>query len=527
MTTPTYRPARLVGQAGLSRVQIGEWIDMAARRAPERACFVSAAGQRTFAEVRDRVHRLARGLQQMGMTPGDRVAILATDSPEYVETFLALVKIGAVAVPLNYRLSPAEIATLLRAAEASWIFVGDRYVPDVLRLQPDLPYLQHLVGFDGTPGTTGFADVLASGEDGDLREAYVADEDILVLAFTSGTTGLPKGVMQSHRMWKNMCSNAVLEYSFRPDELRYSASPLYHVAGLGLVLDAISRNATSLLVPQWDPAVLLPWFRKGLTGVFLVPTMISALLQQPGVAREDFATLRSVFYGAAPMSPDLLRSAMDMMNCDFYNGFGAGTEAGMQTVLRPEDHVRALAGHPHLLGSVGRPGFNIDLQIWDDDNKEVPIGTVGEIVTRSDMVMSGYFGQPEKTAEVIVDGWFKGGDLGYLDEEGYLYLAGRKDDMIIRGGENVYPIEIESVLAAYPGVAECAVVGAPDPFWGEIVRAHVALADGAQATPDDIQRFCRERLAKYKVPDQIRIHDEALPKNATGKVLRRLLREHK
>jgi fatty-acyl-CoA synthase len=508
----------------LSRVEIGQWIDMAARRSPNRACFISAAGPRSFAEVRDRIRSLALGLQRMGMAPGERVAILATDSPEWVEAFLALVKVGAVVVPLNYRLSPAEIATLLSAAEASWIFIGDRYVADVRDRQPDLPYLRHLIGLDGSPGTTAYDAVRALGADGEPHEEPTTDEDILALAFTSGTTGLPKGVLQSHRMWKNMCSNAVLEYGFRPDELRYSASPLYHVAGLGLVLDAISRSSTSLLVPQWDPAVLLPWFRKGLTGVFLVPTMISALLREPDVTPADFATLRSVFYGAAPMSPDLLRTAMEMMNCDFYNGFGAGTEAGMQTVLRPEDHVRALAGHPHLLGSVGRPGFNIDLQIWDEHNQEVPAGTVGEIVTRSDMVMSGYLGQPEKTAEVVVDGWFKGGDLGYLDDDGYLYLAGRKHDMIIRGGENIYPIEIETVLAAYPGVVECAVVGVPDAFWGETVRAHVTLADGARVTPADIRRFCRERLARYKVPDQIRIHTDPLPKNATGKVLRRLLR---
>jgi acyl-CoA synthetase (AMP-forming)/AMP-acid ligase II len=197
----------------------------------------------------------------------------------------------------------------------------------------------------------------------------------------------------------------------------------------------------------------------------------------------------------------------------------------MQTVLTPEDHLRALAGETHLLGSVGRPGYNIDLQIWDEDNNEVPVGTVGEIVTRSDMVMSGYYKQPEKTAEVIVNGWFKGGDLGYLDEQGYLYLAGRKNDMIIRGGENIYPIEIEETLAAFPGVLECAIVGTPDPFWGEIVKAHIVFAAGHTAGPEEIQDFCRARLAKYKVPDQVIIHAEGLPKNASGKILRRLLRE--
>jgi acyl-CoA synthetase (AMP-forming)/AMP-acid ligase II len=294
---------------------------------------------------------------------------------------------------------------------------------------------------------------------------------------------------------------------------------------MNLVFKMIVRGSTSLIIPQWDPARLLPWFRQGLTGVFLVPTMIAALLEQPDISPGDFKTLRGVFYGAAPMTPTLLVRAMEMMNCEFFNGFGAGTEAGMQTILTPEDHLRALAGQTHLLGSVGRPGYNIDLQIWDDDNNEVPVGTVGEIVTRSDLVMSGYYKQPEKTAEVIVNGWFKGGDLGYLDEHGYLYLAGRKDDMIIRGGENVYPIEIEETLAAYPGVFECAVVGVPDPFWGESVRAHIVMTDGHTATPEQIQDFCRQRLAKYKVPDHITIHPQGLPKNASGKILRRVLRE--
>lgn len=524
MTAQRTRPVSLTGRR-LSRIQIGEWIDMAAKRSPHAACFVTRSGSRTFAEVRDRVHRLARGLQEMGLAKGDRVAILDTDSPEYVETFLALFKLGAVAVPLNFRLSAAEITTLLRSAEASWAFVGDRYAAGVLAARDELEHLEHVVGFAGGEGTTPFGEVLSTGAAGTPVEAYVDDEDIVALAFTSGTTGLPKGVMQSHRMWKTMVSNAILEYRFLRDEFRYSASPLYHVAGLSLVLNAICRSSASLIVPQWDPAELLRWCRKGLTDVFLVPTMISALLREPDVAPGDFATLRSVFYGAAPMSPDLLTQAMAIMRCDFYNGFGAGTEAGMQTVLTPEDHVRALNGHPHLLRSVGRPGFNIDLQIWDSEGNELPAGQVGEIVSRSDMVMSGYHGQPERTAQVVSDGWFKGGDLGYLDEDGYLYLAGRKDDMIIRGGENVYPLEIETTLFAHPGVVECAVVGVPDPHWGETVRAHVVLAEGTEATPEDLREFCRARLAKYKVPDHIRIHREALPKNASGKVLHRLLRE--
>ncbi|GAA1864180.1 long-chain fatty acid--CoA ligase [Pseudonocardia ailaonensis] len=519
MTSARTRPAPLRGQT-FSGTRIGEWIDVTAHHDPTGTCFVTPAGRSTFAEVRDRVRLVAGGLQALGVRRGDRVALLATDSVEYVEALLALLKIGAVAVPLNFRLSRPEIRTLLEAAQATTILVGDRYVADVQAVRPELEYLDTLIGLEDSPGTLPYSEVRSTT----LEEVRVDDEDIVAVAFTSGTTGLPKGVMQSHRMWKTMCTNAVLEYRFLRGEFRYSASPLYHVAGFALVLKAIARGSASLLLPQWDPAALLPWFRAGLTDVFLVPTMINALVRQPGVSKEDFASLRSVFYGAAPMTPALLLRAMELMDCDFYNGFGAGTEAGMQSVLTPEDHLRALDGAPHLLESVGRPGWNIDIQIWDDRCQELPVGEVGEIVSRSDMVMSGYLGSPEKTAEVVVNGWFRGGDLGRFDEEGYLYLAGRKNDMIIRGGENVYPVEIETVLAEFPGLVECAVVGVPDEFWGESVRAHVVLAENTAAGPAELTAFCAERMARYKVPTEFRLHGGALPKNASGKILRRLLR---
>jgi acyl-CoA synthetase (AMP-forming)/AMP-acid ligase II len=228
------------------------------------------------------------------------------------------------------------------------------------------------------------------------------------------------------------------------------------------------------------------------------------------------------------MSPSLLRRAMDRFHCDFMNMFGAGTEAGLQTVLTPEDHRRALAGDEHLLGSIGKAGMGVVLRLCDPENDgelvDVADGEVGEIVTRADAVMSGYLGQPEETAKVLVDGWFRGGDLAWKDKEGYLYLNGRKKDMIIRGGENIYPVEIEHVLGAYPGVREVAVVGVPDEHWGEIVRAHVILEPGAALELDAVRAWCRARLAGYKVPAQFSL-DAEFPRNASGKVLKRELRE--
>jgi fatty-acyl-CoA synthase len=517
------RPEPLRGRP-LSHVTVGQWLDMTAARTPELRCLVLEDGSGcTFAEMRDRVDTVVRSLVHHGVRQGDRIAVLSTDRAEYVEVMLALLKMGVTSVPLNFRLAPGEVETLMRTARASWAFVSARYADVMASLQPRLPDLRCIVKFDGDAELPSYEQLLAGDPGGETPSFDVDEEDILTLAFTSGTTGLPKGVMQSQRMMKVTAWNGMIEYRFLRDEFRYSASPLYHVAGMGLVLKGVARGMTSLILPQWDPVKALVWIRKGLTGVFLVPTMINSLLQVPGVQKSDFATLRSVFYGAAPMSPNLLRRAMELMDCDFYNGFGAGTEAGMQTVLTPEDHVRALHEAPHLLGSIGRPGYSIDLQIWDDDGNEVPRGEVGEIVTRSDMVMSGYLGQPELTAQSVVNGWFRGGDLAWQDEDGYLYLAGRKSDMIIRGGENIYPVEIETVLSDHPSVLECAVVGVHDEHWGEIVRAFVTLRPGAGFDEDEVRSFCRTRLASYKVPAEFRVTVD-LPKNASGKILKRELR---
>jgi fatty-acyl-CoA synthase len=261
-----------------------------------------------------------------------------------------------------------------------------------------------------------------------------------------------------------------------------------------------------------------------LTACFMVPTMINTVVNLPGARGATYSGLRTILYGAAPMPPALLREAMDVFGCDFINAFGAGTEAGLQTVLTAADHRRAAAGEGHLLGSIGRAAFGVDLRICDPDLNDVPRGEVGEIVTRSDTVMSGYLRNPEATADSLKDGWFRAGDLAFMDEEGYLYLAGRRKDMIIRGGENVYPIEIETVLAEHAAILDVAIVGIPEPHWGEVVRACLVARPG-HSTPSaqELADHCRSHLARYKVPEQYVWMDE-LPRNASGKVLKRELR---
>ena len=290
------------------------------------------------------------------------------------------------------------------------------------------------------------------------------------------------------------------------------------------MLDHVKRGFTTLILPQFDDVTTLRWMQEGgLTGCFLVPTMIRRILDLPNVRHGDYSKFRSIIYGAAPMPPTLLTEAMEVFGCRFIQAFGASTEGGMQALLTSEDHVRALAGETHLLGSIGRPIAGVELRIVDAQDRDVAVGEVGEIITRSDAVMSCYLEMPEKTDEALRDGWFRAGDLARRDEEGFLYLAGRSKDMIIRGGENIYPIEIETVLMDLAGVASTAVVGRPDDYWGETVVAYLTVHEGVELDADTVRTHCKSRLAGFKVPEEFIIVPE-MPLNASGKILKRELR---
>lgn len=519
-----------IAQGSVRPIGAGEWLRLSAERFPTRDCFVFEADdgeviRHNFALTNSRVNKLADALTARGVSQGDRIVILATDSHRYMETLLASMKLGTCYVPLNYRLTPFEIQNLSDAAQAEWIFVSGRYIDTARKLRTTAGAAMRIVSFDGpAEGVVGFEEILAAGRDLE-QDVPSGDEVILGLAFTSGTTGLPKGVMQSQRMIKALVTNMMIDYGIGHDECRYSAAPLFHISGMGMVFMGVLRGYTNILAEQFDPVRVHDWLvAQRLTGCFMVPTMLSSLLNVPGIGEHDYGRLGSIIYGAAPMPPALLRRAMATFSCDFVQAFGAGTEAGLQTVLTPDDHRRAAAGEEHLLTSIGRPCTGVDLRLCDEDLQDVIPGEVGEIVTRSDTVMSGYLENPEATSRSMVKGWFRAGDLAWRDAEGFLYLAGRSKDMIIRGGENIYPIEIETVLGEHPAVAEIAVIGMPDSHWGEVVKACLVLRAGHEfPTDQDLVIHARRKLAGYKVP-RVFVWFEVLPRNASGKILKRDLR---
>ena len=468
------------------------------------------------------MNQLAHRLLERGLVAGDRIAVLSTDNHQFFETILMCTRTAITWVPLNVRLLEAELVQLLDRAAPKMLFVSDRYADLGRRLQSRLAGPAELVRYgSGDSGT--YEALLGGAEDSELG-TQVDPEATVCLAFTSGTTGLPKGVQQPLRMLANGAVGGIIDYEIADDDVRYAAAPMFHIAGVSYPLMCLARGISSMLLPQFDPQVVFEWLRDDrLTAAFLVPTMISTLLQLPGIREARYERLRCLIYGAAPMTPSLLRRAMDVFGCDFVQAFGAGTEAGTQCILTSHDHRRAAAGAEHLLGSIGRPGFGVELRIVDDDLRDVAVGEVGEIATRSSHQMTGYLGMPEETAAAFRGGWFRAGDLGRFDEDGYVYLAGRKKDMIVRGGENIFPIEVESVLMEHPDVVEVAVVGRPDEHWSEVVHAYVVRSRDALGEPE-LRELCRSRLAPYKVPAEFHFVDD-LPKNAAAKVLKRVLRD--
>jgi acyl-CoA synthetase (AMP-forming)/AMP-acid ligase II len=505
--------------ARLSATLPANWISLQARHQPGSPCLVMGDGAtRSFGEIAARVNRLARVLRARGIQTGDRIGILATDSADYMVLLMASMKIGSTYVPFNYRLTPAEIRVFAQRAQLTAFVTMSRYEEATAVVLEVSPQLKLLASFDVFGDLAVVADLIDAEPDASEVEVPTVPEDVISIMFTSGTTGKPKGVMQSMRMLEASTSAAVLDFGLQPGELRYTASPMFHAAGMGCVYYGIARGFASLILDQFDPGALLAWMQSGrLTGALLMPTMLRSLLQQPGVRDATYPNLRSIAYGGAPIDVALLRDAVQTFDCGFFNSFGAGTEAAGQSMFYPADHLRALAGEEHLLGSIGRPMYAVELRLCDDDLNDVPRGSVGEICTRSNSVMSGYLDDPERTAQAVVDGWFRAGDLAFMDDDGFLFLAGRKSDLIIRGGENVYPVEIEAVLNEHVSVHTAAVIGLPDIHWGEVVGAAIELASGHSLDADALAAFCRSRLAGYKVPIRF-IAVTELPRNINGKV---------
>jgi long-chain acyl-CoA synthetase len=469
----------------------------------------------TYAELDERSNRLAHALTAAGAGPGSRVAYLDRTAPEVVELLFAAAKIGAVIVPLNWRLAPRELAAIVEDACPPLVIAGGPYAEVAEQLVGGArlvvvgdAYEQWLAAHDtADPGGRGDAD------------------DVVVQMYTSGTTGVPKGVLTTHR---NLTAAAETSphWEFDADSISLTALPMFHIGGIGWTYLGLWNGATTILVSEFVPEAVLDTIeQRRVTNAVLVPTMLQMLTAVPGAAERDYSALRSIAYGASPITTPVLKATLRTFRCSLYGIYGLTETTGGVLQLDPADHD---PGGPreHLLRSAGRPMPWVELRVVDlATGADVDANEVGEVWLRAPNVMPGYFNRPAETAAALTgDGWLRTGDGGYLDDEGYLFLTDRIKDMVVSGGENVYPIEVEEALAQHPEVVDVAVIGVPDERWGETVKALVVRRPGAVVTAADLIAFARERLAGYKLPRSIEFVDD-LPRTPSGKVLKRELRE--
>lgn len=502
---------------------VTDMIVNAAKRFGTATSVTDGIRRHTFAETHARASKLAASLRARGLRPGDRVALLAENEIEYTEIQIACQRGGFVLVPLNYRLAAAELAYLIEDSTPSALIAGPGYADAAAALAVDRTF--HL-GDDGTGEP--YDTLVDAADDATAGPEAIgsADEFTLDVAapctilYTSGTTGRPKGaVLTNLALWSRQASFAV-EVGAPPGSTFLQCLPLFHIAS-NLGYHFTYTGSTNVLLTRFDADRFFDLLESERpTHILLVPTMINMLLNHPRIDDADFSSVDMVLYGASSIAPDLLTAAIDVMGCRFLQFFGM-TETSGCSILRPADHDPE--HHPEWLASCGTDAIGFETRVVDENDAEVDPGEMGEIVTRGPAVMSGYWGNQAASDEALRNGWMHTGDLGHRSTDGYIYITDRKKDMVLSGGENVYPREVEDVLYGHPDVFEVAVIGVPDERWGERVHAVVVAHDPGRADADSISRHARERLASYKVPRTYEFVD-ALPKNATGKILKTELR---
>lgn len=507
---------------------IGDYLGRRALYSPEKLALVDAGKQPplrlTYRQMNERANRFANWLQSAAhIKKGDRVAILARDGIEHLDSFFACGKLGAVHTALNWRLHGRELAALVEKTRPAVLLYSSEFTDNVAVIDretaaPDR--IAHYIHLEetGIEGSRPFSAVLREAPASPVTCESLTEEDTACLLFTGGTTGLPKGAMISHRM---ICWNAfnTVIHDLHHEDVYLCVFPLFHAGGLFAYLSSqVIFGNTTVLTRQFDPVQVLDLIQQEQVTVFAgVPTMYQLMTQAENWARTDLSSLRFCTSGGAPLPVPVIEQYTEEKGVRFKQGFGM-TEFGPGLfALAPEDAVRKA-------GSIGRPNFFIDVRVVDEQNQPLGPHQIGELVLKGPSGFSGYFNDPEETAAVLDSaGWFHTGDLVYYDQEHYFFVADRKKDLFISGGENIYPAEIEAALYKHPAVHLCAVVGIPDPRWGEVGKACVVLKPGGKVSAEELLGFLRERLAGYKVPKSVEFMD-SLPLSGMGKVLRRELR---
>ena len=515
----------------LCRYEIGTFADLMCRNAilySDKDAFIEGTERITYGHFNDRVNRLIHALYSLGLAKGDVLGVLSWNCYEYFDVVGAAMKGGFIVSPYNPRLQAEELQYLINYSEAKVLFVGREQVEMVGDLRKRCPKLMTFISFVGPhPATIPHRDLLAGVSTEPDRS--IKEDDPFAIFYTSGTTGVPRGALYTHRRKMEDARNFAMGLTAEAGNTQVLCLPLFHVAAMSYSLGFLYAGGLTVIMPQhtFDPGATLQTIQDvKATDIHLVPTHLVAILALPNVQQYDLISLKRMWYAASPMPVELLKRAMEVFGPVFIQAYGQTESGPLVTYLSKEDHdvLDKPPQEQRVLASIGQPCPGIHLRIVDKDNNDVKAGEIGEIIVESKSLMVQYWRKPEETKETIIDGWLHTGDLGYYDNKAHIYLVDRKKEMIITGGENVYPREIEEVLYGHPAVEELAVIGIDDPYWVESVHAIVVLKKDQKVTEKELIHFCKQRLAHYKAPKSIEFV-ESLPKNPQGKINKRLLKE--
>jgi len=505
---------------------VGNILRRSAFNNANKPALVFKSQRMNYGELNQRVNCLANSLLQMGLLKGDRAAVLLHNCPEFFEVYFACAKSGAIFVPINNLFRQKELTQVLQYIEPRFLIYDDEFSGIIQAVLPKLKFLKFPIVLRGqSAGCKNYSELIDGGE-GKEPCVNIADDDIVNIFLTSGTTGRPKGAMRTHRHdMINMMSSA-LELGIKHDDRSLLLFPFYHVTFADNLRHILMSNTIVIKREgKFDAEEVLELLStERITTCQFVPTMINAMLQAENPGKYDLGRLRLIIYAASPMPVELLKKAMNRFKCQFVQMYGQTETGPCTTVLRPEDHVfEGSEAEMARLASAGRAVLDYEIRIVNETGKDVATNEVGEIIVRSEAMTAGYWNLPEKTARTIKEGWLYTGDFGRFDESGYVFIVDRKDDMIISGGKNIYPREIEEVIYTHEAVLEAAVTGVPDDYWGESVKAFVVLKKGMCATEDEIINLCKTTIASYKKPRSVEFVQQ-LPKSPTGKILKRVIK---
>ncbi|WP_010093855.1 acyl-CoA synthetase [Ornithinibacillus scapharcae] len=509
------------------RNTLGDLLTRTRERMPDKFAIAYRDKRLNYEELDDLVNQTAQAFRQRGMKKGDMITVMSKNSLDFVMVNFALARMGAVMIPINYMLTSPEVAFILEHAKVSGLIASEEYAPVLDRasagMEMSFRYIMDLEEADILPDSLGDWIALRDirmDQPIDLVEEDLSDDDLAHVLYTSGTESRPKGVMLTHKSIVSEYVSCIVNGNMSENDVLIHALPMYHSAQLHCFLGpSIYLGSSGIILDGASPEVILQTIEKeGATQLFCPPTVWIALLRHPEFDTRNLSTLEKCYYGAAIMPREILKELSERLpNAKFWNFYGQTEVAPLATALQPEDQLRKL-------GSAGKPTLNLQTKIVDENDKEVPRGEIGEIVHRTPHAMKGYLHDPEKTAEAFRGGWFHSGDLGVMDEEGYITIIDRKKDMINTGGVNVSSREVEETIYQLDGVSEVAVIGIPDQYWIEAVTAVIVLKESSKLTEETVVEYCQEKLSKFKVPKYVAFA-ESLPKNPSGKVLKRELRD--